>query len=217
VHVAPAGERRIFGVLRDDCARECSRVLERAPHDAGLADARPVVGEDPDAERVQLPHRRELLAAAALGDAARRRNVAHGFAARREHGRDDGGVVQRRFGVGHGDDRGESSERGGAGAGFDRLRLFVSRLAEVGVQVDEARHDHAAGGIEHGRAFDAPRHRGHDTALHEHVGHPVAGRVDDAPAFDHELVGTVRQRDLPTRAATTARPSAPRPRWRPAR
>ena len=38
------------------------RVLERAPHHAGVGDARAVVGEDPHAELVQLAHRRELLA-----------------------------------------------------------------------------------------------------------------------------------------------------------
>jgi hypothetical protein len=91
--------------------------------------------------------------------------TSHRFAARGEDGRDDGSIVERWLGVGHGDDGRESSERGGAGAGFDRLRLFVARLAQVRVQVDQARHDHAAGGVEHGRAFDAPSHRGHDSAL----------------------------------------------------
>ena len=85
----------------------------------------------------------------------------------------------------------------------------------MGVQVDEARHDEATGGVEHGRAFDTPPHRGDDAALDEDVRDPVAGRVDDASAFDHELVRTVRQPDLPSRAATRGPPSALRPRWRP--
>ena len=166
---------------------------------------------------MELPHRRELLAATTLRDAARRHHVTRGLAAGGEHRRDHGGVVERRLRVRHGHDGGEASEGGGAGAGLDRLGLFVAGLAQVGVQVDEARYDEAAGGVEHGRALDAPSHCGDDAPLDEDVGDPVAGRVDDASAFDHELVRTVRQPDLPSRGGTRAPPSAPQRRWRPVR
>ena len=215
VHVPAGGERRVFGVLGDDGAGQRMGVLERAPHDAGVGDTSTVVGEDADTEGVELPHRRELPAATTLGDAARRHHVARRLAACGEHGRDDGGVVERRLRVRHGDDGGEASESGGAGAGFDRLRLFVAGLAQVGVQVDEAGHDEAPGGVEYGRAFDTPAHGGDDAALDEDVRDPVAGRVDDASAFDHELVRTVRQPDLPSRGVTRGPPSVRRPRWRP--
>ena len=44
--------------------------------------------------------------------------------------------------------RGEPAERGGPGAGLDRLGLLLAGLAEVGVQVDEAGRDDAAAGVE---------------------------------------------------------------------
>ena len=51
-----------------------------------------VVGEDAHAERVQLPHRRELLAETTLGDAPRRRDLAQPDGLRgREHRPDDRG------------------------------------------------------------------------------------------------------------------------------
>ena len=61
VHVPAAGERGVLGVLRDHRARE-RRARTRAPRriTAAVVDAAAVVGEDPHAERVQLPHRREL-------------------------------------------------------------------------------------------------------------------------------------------------------------
>ena len=47
--------------------------------------------------------------------------------------------VLRRLGVGHRHDRGEPAERGGAAAGLDRLGLLAAGLAQVDVEVDEAR------------------------------------------------------------------------------
>ena len=67
----------------------------------------------------------------------------------RAHEVDDLDAVLRRIGVRHRHDRGETTERGGSAPGLDRLGLLAARLAQVHVQVDEARTDHAAGGIEH--------------------------------------------------------------------
>jgi hypothetical protein len=51
-------------------------------------------------------------------------------------------VVVDRLGVGHAGDRSESAARRRLGAAFDRLLVFLSRLAQMGVHVDEARcHD----------------------------------------------------------------------------
>ena len=65
VHVPAGGEGLVLGVLGDDRAGQRRRVLERAAHHARAGDAEAVVGEDAHAERVELPHRRELLAGAA--------------------------------------------------------------------------------------------------------------------------------------------------------
>ena len=48
-------------------------------------------------------------------------------------------VVVHRLGVGHRAHGGEPAGGGGAGAGGDRLLVLAARLAQVGVQVDEAR------------------------------------------------------------------------------
>ena len=61
-----------------------------------------------------------------------------------------------RLGVGHGHDRGVAAERGRPGAGLDRLGLLAAGLAQVGVQVDQARADQAAA---RRRAPCAPRGR----------------------------------------------------------
>ena len=92
-------------------------------------------------------------------------------------------------GVRHRDDRGEPAERGGAGAGLDRLGLLRARLAEVDLDVDEAGRDDAALGVEHRRARPARRARadlGDHAVAHEHVGVALAGLVEDAPAADQQ-------------------------------
>ena len=61
--------------------------------------------------------------------------------------------VDRRHGVGHAGDRGHAAGQGGARAGGDRLVLLVARLAEVDVDVDQARADDLALGIDDDLGF----------------------------------------------------------------
>ncbi|GAA3116509.1 hypothetical protein GCM10017600_41640 [Streptosporangium carneum] len=61
---------------------------------------------------------------------------------------DDAGGVGDRVGVGHGVHRGVAAEGGGAGAGLDGLRVLPAGLAEVGVQVDQARQSDEAPGVD---------------------------------------------------------------------
>ena len=210
----PPASARVLGVLRDHRARQRRRVLERAPHHARGVDAGAVVGEDPHAERVELAHRRELAPGAALRDAPAAWTSHARPRAGGEHRGDHGRVVVRRCRVRHRDDRGEAAERSGARAGLDRLRLLHPGLAEVHVQVDEPGRDHAAGGVELTVAAEPGADLDDPAVGDEHVGVALAGLVDDAAAADHERV---RQPALPTRAARTARPCAPRRRSRPAR
>ena len=118
------------------------------------------------------------------------------------------------------DHRGAPAERGGARAGLDRLGLLAARLAEVHLDVDEAGRDDAALGVEHERAGRRRRAPAPTSAITPSTTRTSATRspvcVDDAPAPDRAHA-TLRQRALPIRAATTARPCAPRRRSRPAR
>ena len=111
----------------------------RPAHQAGVGDAGAVVGEEPHAELGHLAERGELLPRPADGDGARGAHVARRGAAELEHLAHDAGVVDGRDGVGHGEDARVAAEGGGPGAGLDRLGLLLARLAQVAVEVDEAR------------------------------------------------------------------------------
>ena len=140
VHVAAGGEHRVLAVLgEDDALAEAAGVLHGPAHEAGVGDAGAVVGEEPHAELGHLAERRELLARPADGDGARGAHVARRRAAELEHLAHDAGVVDGRDGVGHGEDARVAAEGGGPGAGLDGLGLLLAGLAEVAVEVDEAR------------------------------------------------------------------------------
>ncbi len=53
-------------------------------------------------------------------------------------------IVMHRFRIGHAANRCKAAARGGLCAGFNRLRRFLSRLAQVHVKIDESRrHNHS--------------------------------------------------------------------------
>ena len=104
-----------------------------------------------------------------------------------EHLAHDRGGVDRRVGVGHGDDRAVPAERGGAGRGLDRLRLLASGLAQVGMQVDESWSDDAPARIEHVLALEVLADAGHGTVADQHVGTPAASGVDHGAALDDQF------------------------------
>ena len=115
----------------------------------GVGDALAVVGEHPH-PRGGVGHRAELgepLAGQPDGDRADRVDVAvAGLAAEPPDLLDDAGGVGDRVGVGHRVDGGEAAQRGGPGAGLDGLGVLAARLAQVGVQVDQAgQRDQAVG------------------------------------------------------------------------
>ena len=108
-----------------------------------------VVGEHPDPGR-GVGHRAELgepLARQPDGDRADREDVAvAGLAAQPPDLLDDAGGVGDRVGVGHRVHGGEAAQRRGLGAGLDGLGVLAARLAQVGVQVDQAgQRDQAVG------------------------------------------------------------------------
>ncbi len=97
-------------------------------------------------------------------------------------------------GVGHGQHAREPAEGGGAGARLDRLGLFLARLAQVGVQVDEPGGDHAAAGVQRdvGPEVGVGRHRADHAVLDQHVGPARAGGVDDLAAADDDRLHVPR-------------------------
>ena len=214
VHVPAAGEAGVLRVLRDHRPGEGRRVLECRTHHTRRVDAGPVVREDPHAERVQLPHRRELAPLAPLRDRARGADVAARPGPSGEHCRDHGRVVVWGRRVRHGDDRGEAAERRGAGTGLDGLGVLHARLPEVHVQIDEPRRDHAPRGVEDTVAGEAGIDGGDPAVRDEHVRVTLAVLVDDTAAPEHERV---RQPGLPSRGCGTGPPCGSRRRWRPAR
>ena len=77
------------------------------------------------------------------GDGADRLHVAvAGLPAEPPDLLDDAGGVGDREGVGHGEHGGVAAERRGAGAGEHGLGVLAAGLAQVGVQVDQARQQH---------------------------------------------------------------------------
>ena len=151
VHLGAGGEPRLLGVLGDD-AVEGLHVLQRPAHQRRVADAVPVVGEHPHAGG-GVGHRAELgqpLALQADGHRPDRDDVDQpGLLAEPPDLLDDAGGVGDRVGVGHGVHGGEPAERRGAAAGLDGLGVLPARLAQVGVQVDQAGQRDQPGGVDH--------------------------------------------------------------------
>jgi hypothetical protein len=141
VHLRILGEPRLLRVLGDD-AVEGLDVLQRAAHQHGIAHAPAVVGEHPD-RGGGVGHRAELgqpLAGQADGDRADRADVAvAGLPAQPPDLLDHAGRVGDGVGVGHRVHGGEAAEGGRPGAGLHRLGVLTARLAQVRVEVDEAR------------------------------------------------------------------------------
>jgi hypothetical protein len=167
---------------------------------------------------VQLAEGCELDTSASLGDAPRDADVAQRTPSAFEDGLDHRRVVERRIGVRHTDDRRTSTQCGSARAALDILGVFTSRLAEVHVEIDEAGRDDAPFGVEDRGArsrFERGRDLDDDTVRDADVGATLAGLVEQ-PSSAYQHTG-LRQADLRSRAATTARPCATRPRSRPAR
>jgi hypothetical protein len=155
VHHAARDERAIFRVRHHGRVDEL-RVLEHAAHHVAVHDRLAVVAERDRARRQQRGHLGHHLALEALGGRGDRVHA---------HGRilsgaiDDvvggGGVVIDGLGVGHARDRREAARGRRAPARADALLVLLARLAQVAVQVDEARRHPAAGRLDHERVVDA--------------------------------------------------------------
>src|SRR5262249_1434148 len=91
-------------------------------------------------------------------------------------------VVECRFGVRHAHNRGAAAERRCARTALDRLAVFPAWLAQMHLDVDEARCDDAAFGVEHGRARagrDRPTYLRDIAVDNPHMSRARTSAVDD--------------------------------------
>ena len=114
--------------------------------------ADPIVGEHPylPGAGIHHAHLGELSSGQAHGDRADRVDVDQPdlLAAVPDVVGDDWAVGDR-VGVGHREHRGIATQSRCRRAGFDVLGVLAARLAQVGVQVDEAGQQDLAGGVDH--------------------------------------------------------------------
>ncbi len=155
----PAGKRWFFAVLGEDAAEHFD-VLEGFEHDGGGSDADAIIGEADGTGGVHEGHLGEFLPLAALGDGADGKNIAKcgGLGAGMDEA-DLGVIIESGRSVGHAADGGEATRGGGGAASGDGFLGFLAGLAEVNVDVDEARCDREAGAVNDGevRGFGAER------------------------------------------------------------
>ncbi len=207
VHGAVARQAGVLAVLGQD-EPEPLGVVEGAAHERAVLDPGAVVGEERDAERSQLAERRQRVTGPADGDSAGDGDLGGGGPAQVEDLADHPGRVDRRLGIGHRHDGRVATERGGAGAGLDRLGLLAPGLAQVRVQVDQAGPDEAAAGVEHGgalRRVDRVVGRDHGVAGDGDVGPGQSFGADDRPAAHDEGDLVLRQRRAPPRNSASRR------------
>ena len=151
VHLRADGQPRLLGVLGDDAVERLD-VLQRPAHQrAGRATQCPSSENTRTraAESAIAPSSASRSPRQADGHRADRDDVDQpGLAAQPPHLLDDAGGVGDRVGVGHRVHRGEPAERRGPAAGLDRLGVLAAGLAQVGVQVDQARQRDQPGGVD---------------------------------------------------------------------
>ena len=150
VHLGALGQPRFLRVLGDDPA-EGLHVLQGPAHDHGVVDALAVVGEHGDAGG-RLVHGAELGELPALqadGDRADGLHVAVAVLLPEPVDLlDHAGGVGDGEGVRHGEDGRVAAGGRGARAGQHGLGVLAARLAQMRVQVDQARQQHLAVGLD---------------------------------------------------------------------
>ena len=165
-HLAVVGDAVLgqIAVLRaqPDAETEGGRVLHCAQQHLIVLQRHIGLGESDAAGVAQFRHFRELLAGQANGERADRINVRQvkRLGAMLEHFH-QAGLVQRRIGVGRTGEAGDAARRRGQHFRFQRRLVFVAGFAQARRQVDQARADHQAGGVEHAVGIEAGRRLAH--------------------------------------------------------
>ena len=135
----PASSACCATTTASSSVRQRTEVLHGAPQQPGVAHRVPVVGEDPDPGLPQLVEMRQCLTPPPEGDATCRHHL--GQPAVRSPLRYVAGevpAVDRGVGVGHRHQGGEPPGGGGGRTRGDVLLPLLTRLAEMGVQVDQS-------------------------------------------------------------------------------
>jgi hypothetical protein len=190
VHLSARGKGLLFAVLGIDRI-EGNQVFHGPPREKGILDAAAVVGEQ--AHRGLGAHHLAEVGEGLTGPTPRQ--GAGGDDVHQPRVASEGpdlldhcSRVCGRIGVGHRADRGVAAGRRRSRRGHDRLFVLAPRLADVSVEVDEARsHDTAARLDDLGVAGVEARRDGVDHSVpDEDVCFVVSGRdrVDDSPTPD---------------------------------
>ena len=193
VHHARADERVVLAMIHHRQV-EHRGVLQRAPHQVVVLHALPVVGDGDHAGILERADRCQLLAGDALGDRAGDEHVDLGRTLRAIlNQRHRAGVVDRRAGVGHADNSGETAARRRRRAGADGLLGRLARLAKVNVNVDQPGADDLAGHIDFRRALRRLARRisadgGHFPIVNQQVGGFIkaVGGIDEAASLEQQ-------------------------------
>ena len=190
VHRRALGQAPVLRVL-DDPKVEEARVLERAPQDSAVREPLPVVGDGDGARLGELAVRGDLLAllAARRGRDRVQPRAARGAAPGHDELAHLAHVVDG-IGVRHRADGGEPAGRRRLEARLDRLRVLAAGLAQVCVQVDEAREDVPARDVEDLRVarLDPVADLRDDAVGEQHVEAAVAsgGGIHEAAAAQQQ-------------------------------
>ena len=148
VRMPAACQRRLLAVDRDRAPRH-GVVLQGSPHHPGCRHRMPVVGEAGRpgvGKRAELGELRPGLPLREGGEEADRHlRLGLGTCPQSPQER---GVVDRRIGVGHREDRAVTAGRGGPRAALDRLLVLAARRPEVDVRIDERRREHQSGSVD---------------------------------------------------------------------
>ena len=134
----------------------CDRHAKRCAHGEGLAHdlcvhhRQAIVGEAASAGLDQHRHFGEFLALLAFGDGGVGADidVARFNRALLQEG-EYGDVVDHGFGVGHGGNGGDAATGSGHRAGLNRFFVFLTRLAEMHLDIEQAGAEHIAAAIDH--------------------------------------------------------------------
>ena len=191
VRLGPLGQRELLGVV-DDRQPERAGIRERRAQDRGGSHRRAVVREADHPRVGQLAERRQSLPSSP----DRHRPMRQQLDRRPGRGRggpdpgEDARLVEGRRRVRHGADRGEAAVHGRGEPGRDRLGVLVAGLAQVHVEIDEARGDDDAVRVDaRGVRACEPCHRLEDAVAHHDLARTLAPcrRIHQPGAADLEI------------------------------
>jgi hypothetical protein len=148
VHHSPFAQGRIFAVLCQGYADHAG-VLKGSAHQAIVLNTSAIVGEDAHTEGGHLIHRCQQFTFTSDGN---RSSYVHidqpGLDTKLQYLVDHGGGVNRRVGVGHGENGRVATQCCGTRSRLDGFCCFVTGFAKVCVQINQSGANDAAGSIE---------------------------------------------------------------------